>query len=374
MRKIEDRSSNFRLASRFMISLLILALLLTAGCSNRLENTGTPAQPDKQDVITVTDCVGRQVQVPAQIERVACLCPESGHAMAMFGLGDRVVAVVGGMQRDVLLTNMYPHIKDLPVPKSSGIINIEELLSTDPDLVFVRSDTAANEAEMAKMKKTGLPFLVVDYADIDRQQYALDMMGQALGVQDKAQAYNDYYRRIVETVTARLADIPPETRIRLYHSVNEALRTDAQGTLPADWIQVAGAINVSVGQDLKLYEGDYYANLEQIMLWDPEVIICNEPGVAGYILSHEQWAPLQAVKAEKVWQLPIGISRWGHHSSLETPLAILWTAQRLYPERFTDVDMAAETKQFFQEFFNYKLSDELVQDILSGEGMRETKG
>ena len=56
MRKIEDRSSNFRLASQFMISLLILALLLTAGCSNRLENTGTPAQPDKQDVITVTDC------------------------------------------------------------------------------------------------------------------------------------------------------------------------------------------------------------------------------------------------------------------------------------------------------------------------------
>ena len=52
--------------------------------------------------------------------------------MAMFGLGDRVVAVVGGMQRDVLLTNMYPHIKDLPVPKSSGIINIEELLNTIP--------------------------------------------------------------------------------------------------------------------------------------------------------------------------------------------------------------------------------------------------
>lgn len=359
--------------NRFIILGLILALLLAAGCSGQPESVG-PAQADKQDVITVTDCVGRQVQVPAQIERVACLSPESGHAMAMFGLGDKVVAATGGMQRDVLLTNMYPHIKDVSVPKSSGVINIEELLSTDPDLVFVRSDTAGNEAEMAKMNKTGLPFLVVDYADIDRQQYALDMMGQALGVQDKAQAFNDYYRRIVKTVTDRLADISPDKRIRLYHSVNEALRTDAEGTLPADWIQVAGAINVSVGQDLKLYEGDYYANLEQIMLWDPEVIICNEPGVAGYILSHEQWAPLQAVKNNKVWQLPIGISRWGHHSSLETPLAILWTAQRLYPDRFTDVDMAAETKQFFQEFFNYELSDELVQNILSGEGMRETKG
>ncbi|MGI6128862.1 MAG: ABC transporter substrate-binding protein [bacterium] len=352
---------------------LVLVLLLTVGCSSQLES-GALDGPGEQDGITVTDCVGRKVQVPAQVERIACLSPESGHAMAMFGLGDKVVAATGGMRRDVLLTEMYPHIKDLPAPKTSGVINIEELLSTNPDMVFVRSDTASNEAEMEKMQKTGIPFLVVDYVDIKRQQYTLDMMGQALGVRDKAEAYNDYYCRIVEMVTDRLADIPPEKRVRLYHSVNEALRTDAQGTLPADWIQVAGAINVSVGQDLKLYEGDYYASLEQILLWDPEVIICNEPGVANYILSHEQWAPLQAVKANKVWQLPIGISRWGHHSSLETPLAILWTAHRLYPDLFADVDMRAETKQFFREFFNYELSDELVQDILSGEGMREAKG
>ena len=72
------------------------------------------------------------------------------------------------------------------------------------------------------------------------------------------------------------------------------------------------------------------------MLWDPEVIIVNEAGVADYIMTNKQWSSLSAVKKNKVYQMPIGISRWGTHS-LE-PLAILWTARTLYPDLFADID------------------------------------
>lgn len=357
----------------FLFILLLALSGLAGGCSS-WHNTDQPANViESGDAITVTDCIGRNVIIPAHPQRIACLCPESGHALALFGQGDKIVAAVGGMQRDLLLVEMYPHVKDVPVPKSSGAINIEELAKCNPDIVFVKGDTARNEAEVYKMNKCGIPFLVIEFNNMKEQQAAITMIAEALGINEQAQKYNSYYQQCIERVAEKVATIPEEDRIRVYHSVNEATRTDIRGTLPADWIQAAGAKNVSIDQELRLVDGKHYASLEQILIWDPEYILVNEPAVVGYIMNHEHWRPLQAVKDKRVLALPNGISRWGHYSSLETPLVVMWTAKTLYPDKFADIDMVAETKYFYKEFFRMDLTDETVQKILSGEGMRASK-
>ncbi|MDD4170962.1 MAG: ABC transporter substrate-binding protein [Syntrophomonas sp.] len=354
---------------RILLLCLVFSLLLTSGCSKLVSN-----EPQStKDTLTITDTIGRQVEIPARIDRVACLCPESGYALAMFGQGDKIVAVVGGLKRDLILTEMYPQIKDLPVPKSSGAINIEELVKSRPDVVFVKKDTASSEAEIAKMNKTGIPFLVIEFNNIKEQQEAIAMMGQVVGATDKARQYNNYYQKCIDRIQERVGTIPEQQRVRVYHSISEATRTDVQGSLSGDWMQAAGAFNVSTNEPLKSLEGKYYAGLEQILLWDPDVILANEIGVANYILTNKQWAPLKAVKNRKVLQMPNGISRWGHPSSPETPLAILWTAQVLYPDKFADLDMVAETKAFYNDFFGLQLTDEVVDRILFGEGMRMAK-
>lgn len=354
---------------RVLILVLILSLLSAGGCGKQESGELPPAV----DTVTITDCAGRQVEIPAQIERIACLCPEPAYAMAMFGQGDKIVAVVGGIQRDLILTEMYPQIKDLPVPKSSGGINIEELIKTEPDVVFVKSDTSGNEAEVEKLDKSKIPFLVVDFYSMKEQQHAIEMIGEVVGAADKAQKYNEYYQACIERVQQRIADVPMEQRVRVYHSINEATRTEIKNSLSSDWTQAAGAYNVAVNENLRNLEGRYYASLEQILLWDPDVIVANEMGVADYILNNYQWAPLKAVKNHKVLQMPNGISRWGHPSSPETPLAVLWLAKTIYPDRFTDLDMRTETRYFYKEFFGFELSDETVNKILFGEGMRTSR-
>jgi iron complex transport system substrate-binding protein len=358
----------------FFLILLLALSGLTAGCSNG-QKTNQPADVSKPagETITVTDCIGRNVTIPAHPQRIACLCPESGHALALFGQGDKIVAAVGGMQRDLLLVEMYPHVKDISVPKSSGVINIEELAKCNADVVFVKGDTASNQAEVEKLNKSGIPFLVIEFNTMTEQQRYMAMIGEVVGTPDQAKKYNQYYQKCIKRVADKVADIPEKDRIRVYHSVNEATRTDTRGTLPADWMQVAGAKNVSVDQEMKLFDGKYYASLEQILLWDPDYILVNDPNVVGYIMNHEHWRSLQAVKNNRVLALPNGISRWGHFSSLETPLAVMWTAKTLYPNKFTDIDMVAETKYFYKEFFRMDLTDETVQKILSGEGMRVSK-
>ncbi|NLX02479.1 MAG: hypothetical protein GXY40_08115 [Syntrophomonadaceae bacterium] len=44
-----------------------------------------------------------------------------------------------------------------------------------------------------------------------------------------------------------------------------------------------------------------------------------------------------------------------------------------HPDKFTDIDMVAETKYFYKEFFQYGLNRRNRAKILSGEGMRVSK-
>jgi iron complex transport system substrate-binding protein len=226
---------------------------------------------------------------------------------------------------------------------------------------------------VSKLNTLKIPYIVIDFYSIDEQINSISMIGQALAAEEKAQQYIDYYLKTIEEVKSISSKIPQEEKVHLYHSVNEAVRTDVKNSLPADWIEVTGGINVSIEDSLKISEDKSFATLEQIYMWDPDIIIGNEAGVPEYILSNEQWAALRAVKEKKVYQIPNGISRWGHPGSLETPLAISWTAKLLYPEYFGHIDMETVTREYYKNFFDLELSDEQADSILSGKGMREAK-
>ena len=168
-------------------------------------------------------------------------------------------------------------------------------------------------------------------------------------------------------------EIPASEKPRLYHSVNEAVRTDYPGSICAEWIALTGAENVSLAGGGLSLEGDKaFTTLEQIYLWDADLIICNEAGVDDYILSDEKWAGMRCVEEGRVYQIPVGVSRMGHPTSTETPLAALWLAELLYPDRF-EIDMARELSDYYARFYDYQLNDEMIEAILDGDEMRAAK-
>ena len=155
---------------------LVISLLFSGGCNKQQDSKSQSGT----DTITITDCVGRQVKIPSEINRIACLCPESGYILAMFGKGDKIVAAVNGIKRDTIHTDMYPNLKEVPVPKTSEVINIEELIRTRPDVVFVKNDLSIRGVEAEKLNNTKIPFMVVDYNSMEEQQYAIEMIGKVV--------------------------------------------------------------------------------------------------------------------------------------------------------------------------------------------------
>lgn len=205
---------------------------------------------------------------------------------------------------------------------------------------------------------------------MESQMAVIEMMGRVLDSKNRAQDYTRYYRDIIDRVKKRTGNLPKDCRVRMYHSINEPFRTDGPGTLEADWTAACNVVNVSVGTMLKARKNKHFAGMEQILLWNPDMIIANEASVAEQIMADKKWAPIRAVRSKRVYAIPVGISRWGHPGGLETPLAILWTAKTAYPQLFEDLDLAGEIQGFYKRFFNLDLSPAVVDRILSGRGMR----
>lgn len=352
-----------------LVFALVISLLGGCGSSDPTQESGQSTA----DTITVTDMAGRKVTIPSQIESLCVLDPFAAGITVMMGYGDVMTTTINNIKRNTLMLDICPALADAALVKSNGSINAETMLKYGVDLAVISTETYTDADECAKLDAIGVPYLVVEYNTMAQQMDAVTMLGKALQRQDVAEAYNSYYQKCIDLVAQGVADLPEDTLPTVYHSVNEAVRTDYTGSLGADWIAVTRAVNVSLDTKLERDGEKAYTSLEQVFKWDPDLIICNEPGVADYILTDSKWAGLRAVRDSSVYQMPVGISRWGHATSQEVPLALLWLAKTLYPDRFDNIDLESETRGFYQQFFEYKLSDKMLANILAGTGIRAEK-
>jgi iron complex transport system substrate-binding protein len=351
--------------NRKLISILIVFLCLSLALTS-CAGSG----PAVSDGVRVTDMAGRDVTVPKDPKSICVLDAYAAPVVVMLGYGDRMPTTVNAVSRNLLLQSIAPALRNSAVVKTSGAVNAETILQAKTDLIIAGPDTYSSADEKAKLDTLGIPYIVVKYASMADQIAVVTLLGKALGSEAMAQKYTDYYKKCIDTVKNGVPEAGQP--IRLYHAVNEATRTDYKGTLCADWISLLNVDNVSLNASLNMTEDKAYASLEQIYSWDPDIIIANESGVADYILTDSKWQGLRAVINKDVCQIPIGISRWGHPTSIETPLAILWLAGILYPQQFS-VDIRAEMTSFYKTFFNYTISDREADDIISGYGVRTPK-
>ncbi|MEG0377896.1 MAG: ABC transporter substrate-binding protein [Eubacterium sp.] len=353
----------------FLLSLFLCIGLIT-GCSQTTPTQTDPAKATK----TITDCAGRTVEIPQKPERVACLYASTAHITTLLGKEDTIVGIPKGIKRDVLMQRKRPDIGTVSVPFQESSINIEELLKINADLVLIRQSTAENSGETEKLKKAGIPYVVVDYTTIDTLKQAISVTGAVFDEHEKANAYNAFCDETLALVQSRLADLPEDQKISLYHAVNEAARTDLAGDICSEITTRAGSINVALtGGSLISEKEKTMTTLEQIYTWNPEVFIVNDFNTANYIRTDPKWTGLNAVQQGKVINLPVGVTRWCHPGSMEPQMATLFIAKTLYPDRFADIDLPAYTRDYYEKYFGLALDEEEINAVLSGEGMRAAK-
>lgn len=360
---------------------LVMLFALPAGCGSPEPEAQVtpPAESDPAGAVleithrTLVDDTGREITVPAQIDRIAIISTMPLCSVYCMAGGDpaKIVGLTPSSKNAAVTSflNRVADLEDVSTAFAQGeTVNVEEVMNLDPDVVFYNSGNAADCDAVEKLEALGVPcvgFTTAIESTIETVSTWATQIGQVLGTEMQADEIVAYGREVEQMVMTRVAAIPEEERrsALILTNYNASGITAAGATFGRYWLATIGADNVAIELEQKVAP----VSLEQIYEWDPDVIFLNsfsaftaEEVASGNAVPGHDWSGLTAVRNGEFYKMPLGMYYWFPPCS-DSPLSLQWMAKHLYPELFEDLDMDAEIVSFFQRFYGVSLTEEDLQ-------------
>ena len=349
-----------------LLCILLIAALLTA--------CGGPAQPGGETARTITDHAGFTVELPETVERVVVcdILPLPSVLSVFFDSADKLVGISATSKNAAesgLLGELYPEILEAQTGFLNGsTVNAEELMKLEPDVVFYN----ASRTELGDtLRRAGFPAVAVsvnkwEYDCIETLNQWIDLLGEIFPENNRAEAVRDYSERMAALVRERTADIPEKERVLFLYQYSETnLQTSGGKFFGQWWADAIGAVNVA-GE--LTADNAVAVNMEQVYAWNPSLIFITNFTTAGpedlygNTVGFYDWSGIEAVQNRRVYKMPLGMYR-SYTPGADTPVTLLWLAKTAYPERFADIDILQETKQYYKEVFGIELTDAQAASI-----------
>lgn len=349
----------------------------TTGEGTVVESTEITEANGEEATRTVVDHLGNEVEVPAEIETIvttsilplpSVYCMFAGSAEKLIGMSPSSMAAA----ENSLLAEIMPEILDVSTDfMTGGEVNVEELVAMNPDVVFCN---ASQTEEYEKLKAAGLTVIAVSTSNwgsdsVETFEGWVTLLGEVLDEEDKAAGIAEYGREVYDMIQERVATVDESERPRvmfLYKYNDGVIQTSGNSHFGQYWAEATGAINVAEEQDASGLE----INMEQVYEWDPDMIYITNfvpylpEDLYNNAIEGHDWSVVTAVREGQVYKCPLGVYRWYPPSS-DTPLMLLWMAKTNYPELFSDIDLEAEMKEYYQKFYGIELTDEDIVKIFN---------
>lgn len=359
---------------------LVMSVSLLTGCSETKAATEEPTQSAEQDATQetaetreITDMAGRKVTVPTaeNIESVFSAGPVAAIFLYMVA-PDKLLGwnyELNDVEKSIILDKY----QDLPNFGMGDAVNYEAVIAANPTIAINSgkiNDAMVSDCD-ALSESLGIPVVAVDN-ELNNSAEAFRFMGELLGVEDHAEELAQYAEQVFTDINA-LSDIPEEKKVSVYFGNGEdSLETAPRGSQHAQIFDVINAVNVA---DLELGDGSrVQISAEQLLAWDPDVIVVNgEPkadksgsSAAEDILSNPDYASLKAVQDQKVYGTPNAPFSWVDRPAGPNRLiGMRWFSALIYPE-YIKCDINEEIHKFFDLFYHVDLSDEQLENVLKG--------
>ncbi len=326
-------------------TLLLAALLLSSGC------TGVPsAVGEQQKTVRIVDAVGREVQVPATIEKVVSLGPDSTRILVALGDKEKIVGVDGYSKLCPVIKKIYPEVASVPDMGNpyQGTLSLEKIAGADPDVVFIRG----NHIDIADkiQNEMGIPAVCIydTVRDYDDFLLTIDVIGRTMGREQQAEALEEYVDSKFKEIIAVTSEIPDAEK-PVVLIVNPPHTDDPLTVMPSihpSTLQYAGGNNAAAGLAASPGGSPWRSvSLEQVVQWNPDCILIHGMGQLSpeELMAKTDWQELQAIQEKKVYKVFIGYV--GYDPALLV-VQTLHMAKILHPDRF-DFDFERDANDVF---------------------------
>lgn len=331
---------------------LVCLVSILSGCT-------TANAPENNKTRTVVDMSGHSVEVPEKVNSYISLWVGSVTITLMLDHGENMVGCSETAASYPMFDRACKNTRDITY-FTNDAITLEGILETGAEVVFYRGKDNADLAE--KLIKAGVAAIDVEFNTYDEMMDAIDIMADVLNTnyaRETASKYRTYANEMIEKAQTIGNTVQDKKSIIVIRDTSN-LRAYGVNRFAGRWATLCGG-------DYALKEGDPngYVNLtsEQLLEYDPEIIVFVIPGEAKKFIVDSKWSSLTAVKNGHVYENPSAIGTWSNHGS-ECVLQFGWAMEKLYPEQ-SDFDLVQEVKDFYNEFYAMNLTDSEIAAVIN---------
>jgi iron complex transport system substrate-binding protein len=241
--------------------------------------------------------------------------------------------------------------------------NVEVVLKARTDLIVDVGSTGASLASLATQvqEQTRIPYALFD-GRIESTPAALRALGKLMG--DDAENLAGWYER--ELADARQRVLKARTHPLVYYGRSPSgLQTGGKGSINVEVLEFLGARNAAADARAGLVT----VSFEQVLLWNPEVILTTDPNFWRLARTDARWRAVSAVEKGKVYLSPhLPFGWFDFPPGANRLLGIWWAGKLLYPTEF-DVDLRAKVIEFHRRFYHRAPSAAQLDAMLGEPGV-----
>lgn len=340
--------------------------------------------------VTFTDIAGRQVELPHPARRIVLADGQLLTALSLLE-PDPTQQVVGWAENllryDPATYDQYkrrfPAIADIPSVggTTADTFSVEKVLSLEPDLVIIPLWFGVSSSLETQLSAAGVAVAYLDFFNdpLKNTISSIRMLGQAIGREDRAEAYVDFYKSHMRRIADRLvaANVAP-SKVFLHARAGGWECCWSAGGRVGEFIEFAGGENIAKPV-VRGMTGQ--VSLEYVLSQNPEVYIAaggaDLPGSGGFAIG--PGVPQATVQSalEAARQEP-GIGSLGAFASgrahalwlffFHSPtnvVAVEVMAKWFHPDLFADLDPQRTLAEINQRFLAVPMEGTYWADLES---------
>ncbi|WP_456368424.1 iron ABC transporter substrate-binding protein [Thermococcus sp.] len=358
---------------KYLALLVVLLMVSVAGCVGTSNSTGSSptVTSSSSGYITVTDALGRTVNVPRNVTRVVALGPGALRIIVYLNATSDVVGIEEFEKkypfgRPYILA--HPELLKLPVIGPGGpgkMPNLEALVKVHPQVIFM-SFVSKNEADEVQ-KKTGIPVVVLSYGTLKNFTdgvffKSLLLAGKILGKEKRAEEvikFINVQQSHLENLTKGLKS--PSVYVggigfKGAHGITSTFTDYAPFTV----------LNLdNVASNLSSKNGWVQVDKEWLLKVNPDYIFIDEGGLKiildDYKSNPDFYNSLKAVKEGHVYGvLPYNF----YNTNIGIAIAdAYYIGKVIYPERFKNIDPVEKANEIFTFLLGKPVYNELAEEF-----------
>lgn len=312
------------------------------------------------------DSAGREVKLPAKITKIA---PSGSLAqIVLFPLAPDMLAGISdkwSKDSEKYLDTKYYNLPILGQFYGSKNLNLEEIAKVNPQLIIDIGESKNTIVEDMNniSSQVNIPSVHIEATTTSMPQ-AYRTLGKLLGREAQSEVLAKYCEETYKRTQDIMKVVGDNGKVKLlYCSGDDGLSVIAKGSFHAEILDMVSD-NVAVLKNFSSKGTGDPVDMEQIALWNPDVIIFAPGSIYSTVAQNPAWQKLNAIKNGKYYEVPNGPYNWmGFPPSVNRYMGMIWITQLLYPEK-AQYDVYKEASKYYELFYHSKLTEDQYKELV----------